>query len=147
MSLRLRIAIPNRRERLGELGDAIDAALAEHGVDRALRDDARLIAEEVACNAFEHGYDGGPGQLTVEIDSRPGALALEFRDDGRPFDPLSAPPPALDADIGERPIGGLGLHLVRELAHDLNYAREGGCNVLRVTLRDPAFGHRPRRSP
>lgn len=140
MSLHLRIAIPNRRERLRELADTIDAALLAHGVDRALRDDVRLIAEEVACNTVGHGYDGGRGEMVVEIYRRPGALALEFRDDGRPFDPLSAPPPALHADIGERPIGGLGLHLVRELAHGLSYAREEPYNVLRVTLRDPAPG-------
>ncbi len=137
MSLHLRIAIPNRRERLRELADTIDAALLAHGVDRALRDDVRLIAEEVACNTVEHG---GRGEMVVEIDRRSGALALEFRDDGRPFDPLSAPPPALHDDIGERPIGGLGLHLVRELAHGLSYAREEPYNVLRVTLRDPAPG-------
>lgn len=140
--MHLRIAVPNRREGLRELADAIDAALLAQGIDRGLRDDVRLIAEEVACNAVGHGYDnGGHGEVVVEIERRPGALALEFRDDGRAFDPLAASPPALDADIDERPIGGLGLHLVRELAQTLSYAREEPYNVLRVTLHDPALGH------
>ncbi|MCL1635723.1 ATP-binding protein [Luteimonas sp. SX5] len=139
--MHLRIAIPNRRERLRELADTIDAALLAHGIDRVLRDDVRLIAEEVAGNSVGHGYpEDCSGEVVVEIDRRPGALALEFRDDGRPFDPLSAPAPALDGDIDARPIGGLGLHLVRELAHSLSYAREEPYNVLRVTLRDPAHG-------
>lgn len=140
--MRLRFAVPNRHERLREFADAIDAALLAHEVDRALREDVRLIAEEVACNTIDHGYDAGRhGELVVEIGRRPGALELEFRDDGRPFDPLAAPPPELHADIDERPVGGLGLHLVRELAQSLSYMREEPYNVLRVTLREPALGH------
>ncbi len=138
MSLPLRIAVPNRRESLRELADAIDAALSAHGVDRTLRDDVRLVAEEIACNAADHG--GGHGEMAVRVERSSGVLALEFRDEGRPFDPLSAPAPPLHADIGERPIGGLGLHLVRELAHSLSYAREEPYNVLRVTLRERAPG-------
>ncbi|TWI05954.1 anti-sigma regulatory factor (Ser/Thr protein kinase) [Luteimonas cucumeris] len=140
--MHLQIAIPNQREHLRELADAIDAALLAQGVDRALRDDVRLVAEEVACNVVEHGYDAGAqGEVLVAIERRPGALAMEFRDDGRPFDPLAVSPPLLDADIDQRPLGGLGLHLVRELAQSLSYAREEPYNVLRVTLRDPALGH------
>ena len=140
--MRLRIAIPNRHERLREFADEIDAALLAQDVDRAVRADVRLIAEEVSCNAVNHGYDAGAhGEVIVEIGRLPGLLELEFRDDGRPFDPLAAPPPALDADIDERPVGGLGLHLVRALAQSLSYAREEPYNVLRVTLREPALGH------
>lgn len=133
----LRIAIANRRECLRELADSLDAVLQAQGIDRALRDDVRLIAEEIVVNAVEYGYDAdGCGEVVVAIERRSGALALEFRDDGRPFDPLALTPPDLDADIDDRPIGGLGLHLVRELAQTLSYAREEPYNVLRVTLRD-----------
>lgn len=140
--MHLRITVPNQHAHLRKLADAIDDALLAQGIDRALRDDVRLIAEEIACNAVGYGYDTGiHGEVVVAIDHQPGTLVLEFRDDGRPFDPLAAAPPELDANIDERPIGGLGLHLVRELARTLSYAREEPYNVLRVTLRDPATGH------
>ena len=65
-------------------------------------------------------------------------LAMEFRDDGRPFDPLSQPTPDLYADIADRPIGGLGVHLIRELAEEVAYARDDGQNILRIVLHIPA---------
>ena len=62
-------------------------------------------------------------------------LGIEFRDFGRPFDPLQAPPPDLDRPAGERPIGGLGIHLVRSLTDRVEYRRLGGANLLRVERR------------
>ena len=50
------------------------------------------------------------------------------------YDPLAHAPPDLDADIADRPIGGLGIHLVRELAQDARYRREDGWNILRIEL-------------
>ncbi|MND04390.1 Serine/threonine-protein kinase BtrW [compost metagenome] len=60
------------------------------------------------------------------------AIRLDFVDDGAPFDPLVAAPPDLNADIVERGVGGLGLHLIRELADNCHYARRDGCNILHV---------------
>lgn len=136
--MRLRIAVPNRRESLGELLDAIDRALADATVAADVRGDVRLIAEEVASNAMDHGMDPGERerqQILVDIERSGARLALEFRDTGRPFDPLSVPPPDLEAGILDQPIGGLGVHLVRSLAESVSYAREEPYNILRVVLR------------
>jgi anti-sigma regulatory factor (Ser/Thr protein kinase) len=63
---------------------------------------------------------------------------LEFRDQGRLFDPLTEPPPDLDAPLEQRPRGGLGLPLVRALVDDARYVREGATNVLRLVKRKAA---------
>ena len=60
---------------------------------------------------------------------------LEFRDQGPAFDPLSGPAPDLDAPLEQRPVGGLGLVLVRALVEDARYLREGPFNVLRLVKR------------
>lgn len=135
--MRLRIAVPNRREHLAELLDAIDRGLAEHAVAAGTRADLGLIAEEVASNAMDHGLDAGDRgtQLLVDIARSGDRLLVEFRDSGRPFDPLSLPPPDLEAGILDRPIGGLGVHLVRRLAESVSYIREEPHNILRVVLR------------
>jgi len=114
--------------------DAIDALLARHGASAAAMHDARLIVEEVACNAVEHAVaDGAPLEMRARVDAD--RLWLEFRDRGGPFDPTLAEGPDLDADIDTRPVGGLGVHLVRELADSIDYQRNGDCNLLRITLR------------
>ncbi|HEX5664979.1 MULTISPECIES: ATP-binding protein [unclassified Lysobacter] len=136
--MRLKISVPNRREHLGELLDAIDRALAEHAIAANARGDLRLIVEEVASNAMDHGLDAGERgpqqQILVDIARSGARLLVEFRDTGRPFDPLSAPKPDLDAGTLDRRIGGLGVHLVRSLAESVSYTREEPYNILRVVL-------------
>lgn len=135
--MRLRLQIPCERTQLGLLLDSIEQSLLEHGIARELRDDMRLIAEEVVSNAIEHGDDGEPTprRIAVDIARDDDGLHVEFRDNGRPFDPLDQEPPELDADILDRPVGGLGVHLVRELARSVRYVREEPYNVLHVVLR------------
>lgn len=137
--MRFRIEIPNERARLRDLLAAIDDALTENAVRAEIRDDLRLITEEVVSNAMDHGaaHDGDAEQhqISVDIARHDDDLHVEFRDTGKPFDPLAHPPPALDDDILDRPIGGLGVHLVRELAKSVSYTRVEPHNILHVVLR------------
>ncbi|WP_206860336.1 ATP-binding protein [Lysobacter changpingensis] len=133
--MQIRITVPNELVRLRDLTAAVDAVLDTNAVAREVRDDVRLIAEEIVANAIEHGGCDAQTEIIVDITSRGEHLQIEFRDCGRAFDPLTVAPPELDADIDERGVGGLGLHLVRELAENLSYTREEPYNVLRVTVR------------
>ena len=139
--MQLRLTIPREHARIDDLNASLEAVLDKHGVRRDLRNDVRLIVEELASNAIEHGDVDGvePAQhdLCVEIAIQDDRLSLEFRESGAPFDPLSAPPPDLDADFLDRPAGGLGVYLIRRLAEAISYQRIGAYNVLRVTLRIP----------
>ena len=116
--------------------DALEAALRGGGVPEETLLELRLVAEEVLSNVARYGHDdGAPHQARVRLTLLAGEVTLEFSDDGQPFDPLSAPPPDLDAPLEERPIGGLGIHLLRSLVDELQYARVGSRNVLTVTKR------------
>ena len=95
-------------------------------------DDAQVIVEELACNVMDHA--DGAGELAMALHVADGRIVLEIRDDGAAYDLLAHPSPDLDADIDQRPIGGLGIHLVRELSQDAQYRRQDGWNVLRVVL-------------
>lgn len=151
--------VPVRRDQVHHLLRSLNAAMIAQGYDDALRADLCLIAEEVACNVLEHGVPehgaqqhGAPERgaskptdddahwLRVGIVRDGPRLHIEFRDTGLAYDPLACPPPDLDADIGERPIGGLGVYLVQALAEDVRYAREEPHNVLRLVVRLPDPG-------
>ena len=113
----------------------VDAGLGVAQLPATLVHDLHLVIEEVATNVLGHGADDGRVptlEVEAHLDGR--ALSMEFRDDGQPFDPLSLPAPDLECDIADRPIGGLGVHLVRELAEHIAYTREHDHNVLRVVL-------------
>ncbi|MGA1605928.1 MAG: ATP-binding protein [Planctomycetota bacterium] len=95
-----------------------------------------LALEEIFVNLATHGRGPRlPLQVGIRLEKRDEGVLLEICDDGEPFDPLAAPPPDLDAPLEERPIGGLGVHLVRAQFPDIDYRRVGGQNVL--TLRRP----------
>jgi sigma-B regulation protein RsbU (phosphoserine phosphatase) len=111
------------------------AALIARAVPPESIADAELVAEEVLTNiAKGNTARAGRMRISVECTLTPSDIALTFRDDGQPFDPLSRPAPQLDADITERDVGGLGIHLVQQLAADANYSFVDGCNVLAIRL-------------
>jgi len=111
--------------------------LAAH-VDAARIGEVELIAEEVLTNVARAAA-GGPVRASVHCALVTGAIVLTFRDDGAPFDPLEHHRPDLDEDAARRTVGGLGIHIVRELAADIRYARAGGENVLTVQLARKEF--------
>jgi anti-sigma regulatory factor (Ser/Thr protein kinase) len=70
----------------------------------------------------------------VEVELTRAEIVLTVRDNGPAFDPLSRSSPSLDVEIADREVGGLGIHLVRELADECRYARTDDCNVLTIRL-------------
>jgi sigma-B regulation protein RsbU (phosphoserine phosphatase) len=97
--------------------------------------EAELIAEELLSNIVKAaGAEAHRVGLTVDCFLMPAEIVLMVRDDGPGFDPLAHPSPKLDADIADRPIGGLGIPLVKQLASDMSYARIDGWNVLEIRL-------------
>jgi anti-sigma regulatory factor (Ser/Thr protein kinase) len=62
--------------------------------------------------------------------SGPGELVVEFSDQGVEFNPLTVDPPDLTLDLAARPVGGLGVFLLKKFADSLSYRREQGWNRL-----------------
>ena len=97
-----------------------------------------LVLEELGINILTHGGKDMERRPEIEIvlTSEDHALTIEVLDDGHPFDPLQdSPNPDLAATIEDRPVGGLGIHLVRSLMDDLHYQRDAGRNRLTLVAR------------
>jgi anti-sigma regulatory factor (Ser/Thr protein kinase) len=127
----------------GEHGELtrLQAFADEFAHECGLPDDDRarllVILEELFTNAVTHGREPHSvgGSITVALGSRTGRLRISFIDDGPPFDPLAFGAPDLDADAEERPLGGLGIHIVRSLVDQARYRRAGGRNHLHLVRR------------
>jgi anti-sigma regulatory factor (Ser/Thr protein kinase) len=113
------------------------AELAERfGEAQQLSDDEvmaiNLVLDEVVTNVIDHGFEGITGEpeirltMTLEGDQ----LMIRVEDNGKAFDPLQAAPPDLDLPLEERPVGGLGIHIVRSVMNTVEYDRRGGRNLL-----------------
>jgi anti-sigma regulatory factor (Ser/Thr protein kinase) len=98
----------------------------------------RLVLEEVLMNVISYGAgDGAVPHVQLNMAQKDGTLSMEIADNGIAFDPLQLPAPDLDAEIDDRPIGGLGIFLVRELMDSVTYRRDGDWNRLVVTKTVP----------
>lgn len=128
------IAVPGTAEGVRRVADGFDAFAEEEGLPPAVVSTVQVVLDELLTNTVRHGYGpGATGVIEVGFDVGGGRLEVTITDDAAPFDPLAAPPPVLTGTVEERPIGGLGVHLVRQLMDEVRYAREGGRN--RVILR------------
>jgi serine/threonine-protein kinase RsbW len=91
-----------------------------------------IILEELFTNVAAHG---NAQSVAAALDWSRGRLTIDFVDDGRPFDPLTHPRVDLDAPGEERPIGGLGIEIVRALVDKARYRRQDSRNHLRLARR------------
>jgi anti-sigma regulatory factor (Ser/Thr protein kinase) len=102
-----------------------------HGVVEDALYDLRLCLDEVLANVIRHGYGiGETGKIQVTVACPGDRVRLEIRDAAAPFNPLDASDPDLDVAPEDRPIGGLGIFLVKQLMDTVSYDYEGGENRL-----------------
>jgi len=95
-----------------------------------------LALEEMVTNVIKYGYDqpGPHHEVNLRIAADETALTLVIEDSGHEFNPLLARQPALDKDIADRPIGGVGIHLTRSMVSRMDYQRIDGRNVLTIQV-------------
>jgi len=92
-----------------------------------------LVLDELVSNVIRHGLkDSKEHFIDVNVSCDGHDLILQVEDDGVPFNPLDSPTPDINKPIEERGIGGLGIHLVRQIMDQLSYERRGGKNYIFV---------------
>ena len=131
-----RRSFPPTREGVAEASRYLDGVLGASpspALDM-LAPQLHIVLDEIASNIARHS-----GAAAFEVSVEPGkdAVKLVFADDGKPYDPLSAPEPDTALGTEARPIGGLGILMVRKMASSVSYRRDGGRNVLAVEMAAP----------
>ena len=93
-----------------------------------------VAVDELFGNIARYAYDPdtGPATVRVEVDPDQMIVSITFIDHGKPYDPLSTKAPDITAPVEERPIGGLGIFLVRKTMDDVAYEYRNGKNILRI---------------
>ena len=126
---------PNLDE-LGRVTAEVDAMGEREDWPPSLVFRANLVLEELLVNIINYGQSDSANDLDITLTSEPDRLRIEVVDEGRPFDPVKdAPPPVLTGTLEDRPVGGLGLHLVRSLVDEIRYRRENGKNHVALVAR------------
>ena len=94
-----------------------------------------LVLDELLTNIIRYGLPvDEENHIHVRLELHQEHLDILIEDDGIEFNPLQAPEPDLDMPLEQRPIGGLGIFIVRKLASHMHYEREGTTNRLAVQM-------------
>lgn len=132
------LRLPAKMESLESFRSFVLSRVEEQGVPRAIIGKIDLALEEILTNIVSYAYTQADGDGSIELNCCPGPDG-EFRlciaDWGIPFDPLAQKAPDLTTDLAERQPGGLGIHLVRQMADGITYKRENGRNLLKLCFR------------
>jgi sigma-B regulation protein RsbU (phosphoserine phosphatase) len=138
------VVIHNRPADLEAVEAVLDRLAERARVPSDTMSQVRVVCDEVLANVIAHGFpDEAEHEIEVSVAMGGRRLVLTVSDDGVPFDPLTVPPPDTSQPLEQRPIGGLGIHLVRHLVDEVAYERRGDRNVLTlvkaVDRRPPAL--------
>ena len=137
MSAQRSLLIANELDELQKVNAAIEELAEEENWSPDVTFQIGLAVEELGVNIVNYGHDDDKAhEIKIVISSEDEAITIEVEDDGHAFNPLSdAPAPDLDAEVEDRTVGGLGIHLVRTMMDEVHYQRQQNKNCLTLVKR------------
>ena len=126
----LSIVLPADIQEIPRMNEDLAGYLSSEGVPENEILDIQLAVEEAVTNTIKHGYGEKPGSIWISCRVLESTIEIVIQDEAIPFDPLTLPPPDIMASAEDRPIGGLGVMLIRNLMKDVFYRYENGRNIL-----------------
>ena len=136
MTARIDLKVENRAEELERIFATVEQLAEDEEWSPALTYKTNLVLEEFGLNIMKYGYEEGIHTFDLTLISGSDSITIEFVDDGVPFNPLEdSKPPVTEGDIGDRPIGGLGIYFVMEMTEDFQYRRENSKNHSTMVIR------------
>jgi len=97
--------------------------------------DLVLAVNEAVTNVLLHGYGSRPGPVILCVEVETDDLRVILTDNAPPFDPTRVPPPDIFLPLEDRPLGGLGVHMMRQLTDELVYRALADGNELAFVKR------------
>ncbi len=130
----LRMTLPNDVSQIGRMPGFISDAIKASKLDPQVEDSLNLALEEAVTNVMMYGYPKGTyGEVTIAATVTEKSLVFTISDNGKAFDPTVRPDVDINAPVEERPVGGLGILLIRKIMDKVWYERRGERNVLILT--------------
>ena len=123
--------LKNQLSDLAPLADQVRAAIADLGLTERDFFCIDLVCDELITNTIKYGYDDtAEHEIAVNVSIQPNEIVIELEDDGHPFNPLDNAAPDTNLALQERPVGGLGIHLLREMMDRCEYRHTDGKNCV-----------------
>jgi anti-sigma regulatory factor (Ser/Thr protein kinase) len=121
---------------IDRVNEAFEKFAAQQKLTDHVRRSIKVVFDELLNNIISYAFDDGEEHvLEVRVESAPQMITVTISDDGAPFDPFARAEPEVDLPIEERDLGGLGIHLVRQLMDEVSYARREDRNMVVLVKR------------
>lgn len=134
LTLQRHLHLTNDVMEVPRLTDFINDVCQSLGIEEILTMQLTLAVEEAAVNVMNYAYEPGTvGTVDLDAEAGNGELKIIISDSGVAFDPTQKAEADITLTAEERPIGGLGIFLVRQIMDDVSYRRQDGRNILTLT--------------
>lgn len=112
-----------------------DTFLEENDCPMKIQMQIDIAIEEIFVNIAHYAYPSGEGEavIGIETDNEAKCFKITFEDSGIPYDPLKKKDPDITLSADDRPIGGLGIFMVKKSMDDMSYEYKDNKNRLTIT--------------
>jgi len=128
------LKIGNDIAELGRVVAFLDIIEEEWTLPISLMMPLNLVLEEALTNIIFYAYEKeSKNEIVIDFEKRENQLEIKITDNGKPFDPTQKDDPDITLSIDERPIGGLGILLIKKIMDKVTYQRKESFNILLMT--------------
>ncbi len=121
----------NSLSELKNLARALEAFGEQEGLSPETIGVLNLALDELFTNIVQHSYGPGKeGTVSLRLSKANGSVRAVLQDTGPAYNPFEAPEPDTKSSIESRPVGGLGVYLVKKLMDDWEYRRDADQNTI-----------------
>ncbi|MBQ9410101.1 MAG: SpoIIE family protein phosphatase, partial [Bacteroidales bacterium] len=129
--IEIKLPLENDISQIPLLEGFMEEIRSAKNLDGGLTMSLNLAIEEAVTNVMMYAYpDGEKGVVNLKAVLKDSSIVFVLTDGGIAFDPTTAPEADTSLGVEERAIGGLGIHLVRNIMDEVKYRREDGMNIL-----------------
>jgi len=128
------ITIEAKTDNLPEVLSFVDAILEENDCPVKAQMQIDIAVEEIFVNIANYAYEPGSGNadINAEVSGETPEFIISFADRGTPYNPLEKEDPDITLSLEERPIGGLGIFMVKKSMDKVEYEYKDGQNILTI---------------
>lgn len=124
-------------ENLSKVFTFLQESLEQCDAPPKVKRQIKLCVEEIYMNITHYAYNPRTGMAKIGVELKDSnneqeRIVISFSDEGKPYDPLAKQDPDLELSLDDRPIGGLGIYLVKTTMDSVAYEHKDGQNVLTI---------------